>query len=77
VFVTNDGIVFGSSSDPGAGGLWALRYRPGFAGTVRWNADESNVIVTPTNRKRDPLEERIREFFDKLRDQFGDDLSVR
>ena len=51
VFV-HDGIIFGSSSDPGAGGLWALRYKPGFQGTVRWNADESDVIVTPAKRGR-------------------------
>jgi hypothetical protein len=48
VFVMEDGVIFGSSSDQGAGGLWALRYRPGFRGTVRWNADESDVIVTST-----------------------------
>ncbi len=30
---------------PGAGGFWAMRYRPGFEGTVRWNADEDDVIV--------------------------------
>jgi hypothetical protein len=46
VFVMEDGTVFGSSSDAGAGGLWAMRYTPGFRGTVRWNADESDVIVT-------------------------------
>jgi hypothetical protein len=46
VFVMDDGTIFGSSSDTGAGGLWAMRYRPGFTGTVRWNADQSNVIVT-------------------------------
>ena len=48
VFVMEDGVVFGSSSDQGAGGLWALREKPGFRGKVRWNADESNVIVTST-----------------------------
>jgi hypothetical protein len=48
VFVTEDGIIFGSSSDAGAGGLWALRRAAGFRGTVRWNADESGVIVTPS-----------------------------
>jgi len=53
VFVTEDGIIFGSSSDQGAGGLWALRYKPGFRGVVRWNADESNVIVTRTDRDDD------------------------
>jgi hypothetical protein len=47
VFVTEDGTIFGSSSDQGAGGLWAMRAAPGFRGTARWNADESNVIVTP------------------------------
>jgi hypothetical protein len=46
VFVMEDGVVFGSSSDQGAGGLWALRRAPGVRGTVRWNADESGVIVT-------------------------------
>lgn len=46
VFVMEDGIVYGSSSDEGAGGLWALRYTPGFRGTVKWNEDESGVIVT-------------------------------
>jgi hypothetical protein len=46
VFVTDDGIIFGSSSDAGAGGLWALAPKPGFKGKVTWNADESNVIVT-------------------------------
>jgi hypothetical protein len=44
--VTEEGIIFGSSSDQGAGGLWAMRANPGFRGTVRWNADESDVIVT-------------------------------
>lgn len=53
VFVTRDGIIFGSSSDAGAGGLWALRRAPGFSGTVRWNSDESDVIVTRTNHGRD------------------------
>ena len=53
VFVMKDGTIFGSSSDQGAGGLWALRSRPGFKGTVRWNADESNVIVKPTKGKSD------------------------
>ena len=49
VFVMEDGTIFGSSSDAGAGGLWAMRSKPGFKGTVRWNADESNVIVTRTH----------------------------
>jgi len=49
VFVMQDGVIFGSSSDQGAGGLWALRSNPGFRGTVRWNADESDVIVTQTH----------------------------
>jgi len=52
VFVMEDGTIFGSSSDAGAGGLWAMRAAPGFRGTVRWNADESDVIVTPTSRGR-------------------------
>jgi hypothetical protein len=47
VFVTEDGTIFGSSSDQGAGGLWAMRAAPGFRGSARWNADESNIIVTP------------------------------
>jgi len=51
VFVTEDGIVFGSSSDQGAGGLWALRYKPGLTGKVRWNVDESDVVVTATGKK--------------------------
>jgi hypothetical protein len=46
-----DGVVFGNSSDQGAGGLWALRSAPGFRGTVRWNADESDVIVAQTHAK--------------------------
>lgn len=46
VFVMEDGVIFGSSSDAGAGGLWAMRRRPGFRGKVAWNADESGVIVT-------------------------------
>lgn len=50
VFVTDDGIVFGSSSDTGAGGLWAMKYRPGFKGTVAWNADNSDVIVSRDHR---------------------------
>jgi hypothetical protein len=50
VFVTEDGIIFGSSSDAGAGGLWAMRLTPGFRGTVTWNADESDVIVTTDRR---------------------------
>lgn len=53
VFVMEDGTVFGSSSDQGAGGLWALRSDPGFRGKVTWNADESDVIVTETHRVRD------------------------
>jgi hypothetical protein len=50
VFVMEDGVVFGSSSDAGAGGLWALRPAPGFSGIVHWNADESDVIVTAGQR---------------------------
>lgn len=49
VFVTRNGTIFGSSSDPGGGGLWAMRYRPGFEGTVRWNADENDVLVRRAN----------------------------
>lgn len=51
VFVTNDGVIFGSSSDAGAGGLWALRLAPGFTGTVQWNTDESDVLITPGRRR--------------------------
>jgi hypothetical protein len=50
VFAMAGGVVFASSSDSGAGGLWALRQKPGFTGTVRWNADESNVIVTSSSK---------------------------
>jgi hypothetical protein len=50
VFVMDDGLIFGSSSDFGAGGLWAMRFKKKFKGTVAWNADESNVIVTRTDR---------------------------
>jgi hypothetical protein len=42
---TADGIIFGNGSDAGAGGLWAMRYAPGFKGTVSWNAQENGVIV--------------------------------
>jgi hypothetical protein len=49
VFVTHDGLIFGSSSDAGAGGLWAMRFSKNFKGTVAWNADESNVIVSRTH----------------------------
>ena len=52
VFVTRNGTIFGSSSDPGAGGLWAMRYRRGFEGTVRWNAQENDVIVRRTEDRR-------------------------
>jgi hypothetical protein len=45
VFVTKEGIIFGSSSDPGAGGFWAMRYRRGFKGKVTWNAEENDVVV--------------------------------
>lgn len=48
VFVTEDGIIYGSSSDDGAGGLWAMRSAPGFRGQVRWNSDESGVIISAT-----------------------------
>lgn len=53
VFVMGDGTIFGSSSDTGAGGLWAMRYEKGHKGTVAWNTDESNVIVTRDHRGRD------------------------
>ena len=50
-FGSDSGVVFGSGSDAGAGGIWAFRYKPGYRATVRWNADESNVIVTPGSGK--------------------------
>ena len=50
VFVTQRGIIFGSSSDQGAGGFWAMRYRPGFEGTVTWNTEENDVLVRRTTR---------------------------
>ena len=49
VFVMDDGIIFGSSSDRGAGGLWAMRQAPRLEGTVDWNAAETDVIVTRTS----------------------------
>jgi hypothetical protein len=52
VFVMDDGIVFGSSSDQGAGGLWAMRQAPALRGTVAWNAAETDVIVTRTDQPR-------------------------
>jgi hypothetical protein len=52
VFVMDDGIIFGSSSDQGAGGLWALTRAPGLRGTVAWNAAETDVIVTRTEEPR-------------------------
>lgn len=54
VFVMEDGVIFGSSSDQGAGGLWALRRAPDFTGKVSWNADESDVIVVQTAAKKHP-----------------------
>jgi hypothetical protein len=45
VFVLDNGLVFGSSSDTGAGGLWIMRRAPGVKGTVSWNATETGVIV--------------------------------
>lgn len=53
VFVMDDGVIFGRSSDAGAGGLWAMRHRPGLKGTVRWNADRSNAIVTQTRGRKE------------------------
>ena len=53
VFVMRDGLIFGSSSDAGAGGLWAMRFKKKLKGTVAWNADETNVIVTRTDRRDD------------------------
>src|SRR5712691_4155329 len=50
VFVMDDGLIFGSSSDAGAGGFWAMRFKKNLKGTVAWNADESNEIVTRTDR---------------------------
>ena len=46
VYVRNN-IIFGSSSDLGAGGLWAMRYAPGVNGTVVWNAEENGVRFIP------------------------------
>lgn len=46
VFVMDDGIIFGSSSDRGAGGLWAMRQAPRLKGVVDWNAAETDVIFT-------------------------------
>ena len=50
-FGSDSGLVFGSGSDRGAGGIWAFRHKPGYSATVRWNADETNVIVTETSGK--------------------------
>jgi hypothetical protein len=50
-FGSDSGLVFGSGSDSGAGGIWAFRYNPGYSAKVRWNADESNVIVTENKGK--------------------------
>jgi hypothetical protein len=50
-FGSDSGLVFGSGSDAGAGGLWAFRYNPGYSATVRWNSDETNVIVKETSGK--------------------------
>jgi hypothetical protein len=47
-FGSDSGIVFGSGSDTGAGGIWAFRHNPGYSAKVSWNSDESNVIVTPS-----------------------------
>jgi hypothetical protein len=44
VFVHDNGLVFGSSSDPG-GGFWIMRYTPGVKGTVSWTPDVKNVTV--------------------------------
>lgn len=61
VYVMEDGTIFGSSSDAGAGGLWAMKYKKGFRGTVRWNADESNVIVTKTKGGKNDRDDRDRD----------------
>jgi hypothetical protein len=53
VFVMRDGTIFGCSSDQGAGGLWAMRFEKRLRGKVTWNTDESNVIVTRTDRHGD------------------------
>jgi hypothetical protein len=50
-FGSDSGLVFGNGSDAGAGGLWAFRYNPGYSATVRWNSDETNVIVKETSGK--------------------------
>ena len=50
VYLMGDGVCFGSSSDEQAGGLWAMRYRKGTYGKVKWNAEENGVITTPVAR---------------------------
>jgi hypothetical protein len=50
VFEMPDGIIFGSSSDAQAGGLWAMRYRKGFYGKAKWNSTETGVEITQVPR---------------------------
>lgn len=46
VFVLDNGLIFGSSSDSGAGGLWIMRHTPGIkAVKVTWNASEDGVLI--------------------------------
>ncbi|HWP34484.1 MAG TPA: hypothetical protein VNM66_02705 [Thermodesulfobacteriota bacterium] len=46
VFVHDNGLVYGTSSEPG-GGLWVLRYTPGVKGIVAWNPDGRSVTFRP------------------------------
>ena len=50
VFEMPDGIIFGSSSDAQAGGLWAMRYKKGFYGKAKWNAAENGVEIEQVPR---------------------------
>ena len=53
---SDSGIVFGNGSDAGAGGLWAFRYKKNYRATVRFNSDETNVIVTPSHGNKDDFD---------------------
>ena len=46
VFVLDNGLIFGSSSDRGAGGLWIMRHTPGTKATVTWNVEENDVLIS-------------------------------
>ena len=50
---SDSGLVFGSGSDTGAGGIWALRYSPGYRASMRWNSDESDVYLSLRDGKKD------------------------